>query len=119
MIQCPNCKLKLNPPTKIRPPLHCACGAVIEIPEGYEQTAKTKPPKKPVCMHRGKHRGHASCKCGSVYECGLYGGVCTPRKPPDNLATLVIDGKPVEIIDLEIPFHACAGCEGFAVELHE
>ncbi len=86
---------------------------------GQKTEAKAKKTKKSVCMHRGKLRGRASCQCGPVYECGMYGGVCTPRKPPDNLTTLVIDGKPVEIIDLEIPFHACAGCEGFAVELHE
>jgi len=42
MIICPKCNLNLNPPTKIRPPLRCACGTIIDIPEGYEQIPKTK-----------------------------------------------------------------------------
>jgi len=42
MIECPKCKLQLNPPTKIYPPLHCACGNVLEIPDGYEQVPQPK-----------------------------------------------------------------------------
>ena len=98
----------------------CQCGQRIMHSDKRQpictRCRDPKPAHCVVCTYRGVRRGRASCKCGAVYECGLYGGVCTPRKPPDNLTTLVIDGQSVEIINLEVPFHSCAGCEGLQIE---
>lgn len=82
----------------------CVCGLVIEA---------GKAPVKSFCEHRGDRVGDASCKCGPVFECRLFGVLCGDGLPVDDLVEIKFDsGEPVKLM-MWVEYRCCRKCERF------
>lgn len=70
------CGIELKDPVY---PVYCSCGLIHGSRTHVRRT---------VCIHRGKYRGRASCKCGAIYFCNLLNKLCGNTDPIDEFVDL-------------------------------